>query len=96
MDSKYCVTCEKECGSHSCRVCGGAYHAIEPCCKLEKISDNDEGFGNKVLYFGCSSKSDHEIVEIYTPPVTKKQKSLFSFFKPHLSEPGSSLKHKKK
>ena len=49
----------------------------------------------KVLCFGCSSKSDHEIVEIYTPPVTKKQKSLFSFFKPHLSEPGSSLKHKK-
>ena len=71
MDSKYCVTCEKECGSHSCRVCGGACHAIEPCCKLEKISDNDEGFGSKVLCFGCSSKSDHEIVEIYTPPLRK-------------------------
>ena len=62
MDEKYCVTCKKECRSHSCNICGYPCHPIEPCCKIgeEENEENEEGYDASVTRITCSTKGSSE------------------------------------
>ena len=61
MDVKYCVSCKKECGSHSCKKCGYPCHAIEPCCKIgEDENEEEESYGASVICKTCSTKVSPE------------------------------------
>jgi hypothetical protein len=50
-ETRICVTCSKECGSHWCRICKKPCHAVI-CGKT------DEEFGKAVLCNGCSASSE--------------------------------------
>ena len=51
-DGNVCVSCQKGCGDHSCRICKNPCHAIPPCAILEENEEN-EGYGSKVLCKQC-------------------------------------------
>ena len=54
-----CVSCKKECGAHSCKVCRGPCHAIEPCCR--RSENDDEGYGASVTCKACSERAQENV-----------------------------------